>query len=299
MAVTLSLAILKFVFGVLMGSMAVISEALHSLLDFLAAGVTYYAVTQSGLPPDERHHYGHGKFEALGGFIEAILILVPFLFILYASVRMLLTGDVKIEMVGAGLIVMGISVVANSLVGLRLQVVARATDSLSLSGDALHLLTDAATSLFVFIALLAVKLTDLKMLDPISSIVISIVVMFLAARLLWRSSDELLDRASVDAQAIQKMLMERFSEFVLDVHSVRARGRGSQRHIDFHLTVCRALSVDESHSLCDEMEREVEKQFRGSDVLIHVEPCGLEGECVINDRAEIARCVQDKRGKSI
>ncbi len=136
---------MKLTVGLLSNSVSILSEAIHSSLDLVAAIIAYFAVRVSGTPADERHPYGHGKTENVSGVIEAILIFIASTWIIIEAVRKLIHPE-KPGVLGLGIIVMGISAVINTLVSRRLYKVAHMTDSVALEADALHLKTDVITS---------------------------------------------------------------------------------------------------------------------------------------------------------
>jgi cation diffusion facilitator family transporter len=162
----------KLVVGLAMGSVSVISEAIHSSLDLAAAIIAFFAVRTAAKPADDRHNYGHGKFENLSGIIEAILILVAGVMIINNAIPKL-KGGVELESLGLGAGAMGISVVVNLFVSRKLLKTARETESPALAADGWHLMTDVYTSLGVFAGLGAIYLTGLTILDPLIAIVVA------------------------------------------------------------------------------------------------------------------------------
>lgn len=154
-----ALVALKLVAGILMGSVAVISEAVHSGMDLLAALMARFSVVKSAEPADKEHHYGHGKYENLSGMVEGVLIFVAAGWIIYEASRRLLGEEMEVKLLAAGMAVMAVSTVLNLYVGTRLRSVAKRTDSLALEADAYHLLTDVWTSVGVMVALGLIHLT--------------------------------------------------------------------------------------------------------------------------------------------
>ena len=154
-AATLSIAsntiliILKLVVGIMMQSVSVISEAVHSGIDLIAAIIAWFAVRESGKPADDKHRFGHGKIENVAGTIEAVLIFGAAFYIIWEAAHKLRTGAVEIESLGLGAAVMVASAIANYLVSRHLLNVAIKTDSVALEADALHLRTDVYTSIGV------------------------------------------------------------------------------------------------------------------------------------------------------
>ncbi|MHB1167656.1 MAG: cation diffusion facilitator family transporter, partial [Carboxydocellales bacterium] len=149
-----------------MGSVSVLSEAVHSGIDLVAALIAYFSVQKASEPADEEHPYGHGKIENVSGTIEAVLIFGAAVYIINESIHKLQVGG-EVEGLGLGSVIMGISAIVNWIISSRLYKVAKETDSVALEADALHLRTDVYTSLGVLIGLVAIKITGLNILDPL------------------------------------------------------------------------------------------------------------------------------------
>jgi cation diffusion facilitator family transporter len=273
-----ALVITKLVVGTLMMSVGVISEALHSGIDLIAALIARFSVKRSAEPADSDHRFGHGKFENLSGVIEGALIFVAAGIIIFEASRRLM-NPVDVELVGAGMVVMAFSAVVNSFVSRRLMNVAKKTDSLALEADALHLKTDVWTSVGVFVALGAILVTGEKLIDPLIALFVAAFILRAAYEITTRSSHGLLDVTLPEAEMkeIERIMNEHASEFV-DFHKLRARKTGSERQIDLHLTVPSSLSVEESHDLSDRLEQEIKSALPMTTTVIHVEPCDRECE---------------------
>ena len=281
------LVILKVVAGVLMGSVGVMSEALHSGMDLVAAVIAKYSVKRSAEPADRDHQYGHGKFENMSGLFEgALIFVVAAIIVIEASRRLLSLTDV--EYVPAGMAVMGISTVVNIHVSRRLFEVARRTDSLALEADAYHLRTDVWTSAGVFVALGVIQLTGWQYVDPVVAIVVAGFIIRAAYSITSRSADGLLDRTLPEHEMmiVKEILLEHETHFV-DWHRLRTRKTGSERQLDLHVTVPSAMSVSESHVLVEAMECEIRLRLPRSTIVIHVEPC--EKDCETCRMAESER----------
>ncbi|MBI4316984.1 MAG: cation transporter [Chloroflexi bacterium] len=272
------LILLKLAVGVLTGSVSVISEAVHSSVDLLAALMAYFSVRVSDLPPDDEHPYGHGKIENLSGTIEALLIFGAAAFIIYEAIQRMLHGF-DLEFVGLGVAVMGVSALVNTLVSRYLLHVADKTDSIALGADAWHLHTDVLTSLGVFGGLILVQITGLKILDPLVAIGVALVICKVAYDITKKSSSDLLDEKlpRQEEQEIVAILAGHEEQFV-EYHGFRTRKSGSKRHVDMHLVVEGSISVAAAHEFCDHLEKDIEQQFPNSDITIHVEPSPTPGK---------------------
>ena len=289
--VTTSLTLSKLVIGVMTGSIAIISEALHSMMDMVAALVAFFSIKLGGEPADRTHHYGHTKFEVMGAFIEGIIIFIPYTFVLYYSVRNIFNSKLNTEMLGWGILLMGISVAANLIGSAYLSRVARETNSIALRGDSLHLFADGITSAAIFVGLCAIKLTGLEILDPLFAIGVSIYIIYVSLILLMRASAQLVDAAPPEEADILERINAAIKDLpdrAMSVHGFRCRGTRPTYFIDFHLECCRFLTIDESHELCDELEARIKTEFPLSDVTVHVEPC--EDDRCVHSRGEPPTC---------
>lgn len=268
-----SLVVLKIVSGFLMGSVAVISEALHSGIDLIAALIARYSVKRSAEPADREHRYGHGKFENLSGMIEGALIFIAAAWIIYQASLKFLHPPETLEFLFAGIVVMGVSAVVNFMVSRRLKKVAKKTESLALEADAFHLTTDVLTSVGVFVALALIQLGGPIWLDPAVAILVAAFIIHAAYDITRRSTEGLLDKSlpETEIRLIERVIRDH--EHILNYHKLRARRMGPERQIDVHMIVPRNLSVKDGHDLVDHLEHEIKKELPGSSIIIHIEPC--------------------------
>lgn len=274
------LIVFKITVGLVIGSVAVISEAIHSGIDLVAAVIALFAVRVSGHEADESHHYGHGKVENIAGTVEAVLIFAAAAWIIYEAVRKLINPE-AIEMPVWGVGVMLVSAIANVFVSRRLFKVGRETDSVALQADAWHLRTDVYTSLGVMVGLLIIWVvdlispgTDVRWIDPAVAIVVALMILKAAWDLTRASARDLLDASlpEEDVAWISSYVCQRWPA-VRSFHNLRTRKAGSYRFIDFHLVVDDHMSVGEAHALGDEIVSAIKQRFADARVQIHVEPC--------------------------
>ncbi len=267
-----SLVALKLVAGVLMMSVAVISEAIHSAIDLVAALIARYSVKKSAEPADREHRYGHGKYENLSGMIEGALIFVASIVIIYEAIQKFVKPS-DIDFLVPGMIIMGFSAVLNFFVSRKLMKVAKKTESLALEADAFHLTTDVLTSVGVFVALVLIQLTGIREFDPSVALIVAAFIIHAAYDITRRSTEGLLDKSlpETEIRLIERVIRDH--DHVLNYHKLRARRMGSERQIDVHMIVPRNLSVKEGHDLVDHLEYEIKKELPGSSIIIHIEPC--------------------------
>ncbi|HCM60628.1 MAG TPA: cation transporter [Bacteroidales bacterium] len=263
------LIILKVVVGAVTGSVSILSEAIHSSLDLVAAIIAFFAVKVSGNPADDRHPFGHGKVENVSGVIEALLIFVASAWIVYEAIgRFLHPGET--EALGLGVLVMAISAVVNIFVSRRLYKVAKLTDSVALEADALHLKTDVITSAGVAIGLGLIWITGWHVLDPIIALLVAVIIIYESWMLLRKAFFPLLDTAL--SQSEMKKLTDILEEMNVHYHDLRTRAAGHQRFVEFHLDVPAQETIGTIHRQCDLIEERLEREFRDVSVIIHPEP---------------------------
>jgi len=264
---------LKLVAGTVTGSVAILTEAVHSSIDLVASIVAFFSVRKAGEPADETHRYGHQKIENLAAAIEGILILLGSAAIAVQAIRHLL-GHGEVHTVGLGIAVVAFSILVNTGVSARIARKARATDSPALEGDAAHLRTDALTSGAVLLALVLVKVTGAQWLDPAVALVVSTAIVATGVRLLTRSSrvlvDQALPRAEVD---VIRAAIEAFApRGVVGYHELRTRRAGSRRYVDLHIQFRAGTSLENAHRTAHELQDMIGAQLKDADVLIHLEP---------------------------
>lgn len=264
------LIILKFTVGIISGSVSIISEAIHSSMDLIAALIAFFAVRISDTPPDARHPYGHGKVENVSGVIEAVLIFVAAVLIIIEAVKKILGKAIELESVWIGVLVMFISAVVNAFVSRRLYRVARQTGSVALEADALHLKTDVYTSLGVAAGLGLIMLTGIEWLDPAVAILVALLILRESYVLLKKAFSPLLD-SSWGTDEIED-LEGYLSEMEVKYHDLRTRVAGNYRFIDVHIEIPEGESVGNAHSYCDRIEDELKRIYENLTVTIHVEP---------------------------
>jgi cation diffusion facilitator family transporter len=281
------LTIGKLVVGLSMNSISVVSEALHSGLDLIAALIAYIAIRISGQPADDSHQYGHGKFENIAAIFEALLIVIAGALIISQAIPRLKGGSV-IHALDLGAAVMGASVVINYGVSIILIRTAKKTDSPALAADGWHLRTDAYTSLGVLAGIIAIRLTGLVILDPLIALGVTLLIFKAAFDLLRESVGSILDTRlpEADEKIILGVLKDYDTEFV-EFHKLRTRKAGAEKHMDLHLVVRCRQPIDHVHNLCERIEKTLREKIKDMHILIHPEPCRPEdNNCVTCSMSE-------------
>ena len=266
---------LKLAAGAITGSVAILTEAMHSSIDLVASFVAYFSVREADKPADAEHPYGHDKIEHLAAAIEAMLILVGSGVIIYAAARSLATGP-EVHSLGIGIGVIGLSIVVNVVVSTVIARRARETESPALEGDAAHLRTDAATSSAVLLGLVVVQLTGAQWLDPVIALVVAAAIVIAGVRLLARASRVLVDEAlpPEELDAVREAIEHFGPRGVCGYHKLRARRAGSRRYVDLHVQFTSGTTLEDAHATAHALQDAIRSRLRGADVLIHLEPEG-------------------------
>ena len=266
------LTIAKLVLGIVTGSVAVLSEAVHSAGDLVASGIALVAVRTSARPADLDHPYGHEKAENLAAAVEGLLIVAAGGFVAVEAGRRLADGGAHVDHLELAIGVMAASAVVNLLVTARLRRVARSTGSPAIEGDALHLTADVWTSAGTAIGLVLVLATGWQPLDALVALAVSAYVLFMGGRLSWRAAQVLLDTALPAAeQAEIDRVLAGFEGGGVSFHKVRGRRAGSKRHVDLHMVVPPETTVRHGHRLSGQVKGELVRALPGTEVLIHLE----------------------------
>ena len=285
-----TLVILKLIVGLIIGSISVLSEAIHSGVDLLAAIIALLAVRKSGKPADQDHSYGHGKYENLSGAAEALLIFAAAFWIIFEAIHKLIKPQ-PIEAVGWGVGVMFFSSLVNVVVSRMLFKVGEKTDSIALQADAWHLLTDVYTSAGVMVGLLVLWFgewfmpqRDWHWIDPVAALGVALLIIKAAYQLTVQSIPDLLDvRLPPEEELWVKNKIKEMYPQVRGFHNFRSRKSGATRFVEFHLMLDATMSVKDSHAVNDKIVKEIKCRFCDSKVMVHIEPCdnnSCESKCL-------------------
>jgi cation diffusion facilitator family transporter len=264
---------IKVAAGAITGSIAILTEAVHSLIDLLASVIALASVRKADEPADVEHPYGHEKLENLAATIEGMLILVGAGVIIYEATHRLVVGA-HVDTVGLGIAVMAVSALANFTISGYLGRRAKALESPALEGDAAHLRTDAFTSLGVLFGLILVEVTGENAFDSITALVVAVAIVGSGLRIITRSSRDLVDEALPVAEMdrIEAAIRSSRTPEVAGYHRLRARRAGSRRYVDLHVQFRSGTSLERAHEQAHAMRSAIESVLPAADVLIHVEP---------------------------
>lgn len=274
LVVSLVLLAAKYQAYRLTGSTAILSDALESIVNVVAAVFAIGAMIFAGRPADRNHPYGHGKMEFLSAAFEGGLIAFAALVILYEVVQSLTQG-VSLRALDVGLtIVLGAGLV-NLALGVYLLRAGRRYDSLTLVADGRHVLADFYTSAGIVVGLLLVRVTGLTVLDPLVAAVVALNLMWTGVRLIRQAAAGLLDE---EDPALLGRLLDALQPYVgqgiIRFHHLRAIRAGRFHHVDAHLVVPEFWSVERSHQMADDLAERVMKEVGVEGVMeLHTDPC--------------------------
>jgi len=276
----------KFLAWTLTGSTAILSDALESIVNIVAAGMAWFSVWFGSQPADENHPYGHGKIEDFSAGVEGALIVLAALGILWSAVPRFF-DPVLLDSIDRGVLLIMAAAIANAVLGWYLIRAGRQLHSRALEADGRHVLTDVWTSAGAIIALGLVTLTGQLWIDPLMACLIAGSILVSGGRLIRESVGRLMDEADDEAlEQIATELNSRRRSSWCDVHEVRAWWAGDILHVDMHLALPRFWSIDRSHREATVVEAVVADAVgkRGS-VTVHIDPCvaSLCPECEVVD----------------
>ena len=269
------LVALKLAVALVSGSAALLSEALHSGLDLLAALIAWISLRFAAHPPDREHPYGHGKWENISAFLEGLLILAVALGIFYESGRRLFT-PVTLKHIPLGLVVLTVSALVNFGVSYALNRAARRFDSVALEADAAHLRTDVYTSLGALLGLLGYYLTGHHLFDTLAALAVGAIILGIGAKVTHGALHGLLDtRLPEEEEETVRQIVAQTAP-VLELREIQSRKAGPMRYLDLTLVGCRWETLEEIHRLCDRLEKQIQERFPGARIFIHPEPCLIQ-----------------------
>jgi cation diffusion facilitator family transporter len=281
------------------GSLGVLSEALHSGLDLVAAVITFLSVRVSDQPADERHPYGHGKFENFSAFMETGLLILTAFYIIYEAFSRLFFHSVHVQPSFIAIVILFAALAIDLTRARALKIVAQKYTSEALEADALHFSTDVWSTVVVILGVALVwagntwNLPWLVDADAFAALGVSAVILWVASQLGRRTLDALLDAAPAGlhdqiTDAVGRM------DGVLDVERVRVRRAGNRHFVDATVSVPRTSTLEQVHVLTDAIERRI-GEIVPSDVIVHTEPRAPRGEHLF----ESIRAVAQRMGLAI
>ena len=266
-----SMAAVKFVVGVAIGSISLISEALHSSIDLVATIVTWIVVRVSDKPADAEHHYGHGKVENVSAAAESVLIILAGIFILREAIEKIIAPQPS-QSLDLAIAVMAVSSLINVAVSQRMHMIGKRTGSAAIQAEALHLRSDVWSSAAVLTGIVLMKLTGYAWIDPVIAVCVAVGIMSMGAKMFRQSYNMLMDASLSPAEeaAIGSIIMG--TPGVMGYHHLRTRKAGEKTVLDFHLELDKDMALQDAHAISEEVEQSLHHHCGPCDPTIHVEP---------------------------
>lgn len=279
------------------GSSAVLSDALESIVNVLAALFGLGSIVYAGLPADRNHPYGHGKIEFFSAAFEGGLIAFAALLILYQALSALVVGP-ELHALDVGLVLVLVAGLANAALGVFLVRTGRRAGSLALVADGKHVLSDSWTSAGIVVGLLLVKATGLMWLDPLVACLVALLLFRTGYRLVRESAAGLLDEEDTPLlERLVAVLGRRLGQGMVGVHGLRAMRAGRFHHVGAHLVVPEFWSVERAHVFSEELGRAVIRELGiEGELEFHTDPCH-RAHCARCDLAECPVRVEEFRGR--
>ena len=274
----IALCALKFVVGVVSGSLGILASALDNVADIFMSTVNLLSIRKAMDPADESHPYGHGKVETLATLFQGGVIALTGAGVVWEAVSRLREGRAP-EGIGldAGILVMAFSVAASWFVAGRIRKAGEATGSSALSADALHFRTDVWSGAGILFSLLLYRFTGWRWLDPGVALAVGVYIFVAALPILGAAVQDLLDRG-LPQDTVDRIvrIIEEHRPMVVAWHDLRTRRSGSEKHVDFHVVVCREHSLEDAHRVADHLEHEIREMLGHAHVVTHIDPCEVE-----------------------
>lgn len=268
-----SLACVKFAVGLFSGSVAVLSSALDSLMDFVISVLNFFALKKSSQKRNEEYNFGFDKIEALMGLLEALFIGAMAVFIFFESVRKLYAQE-GVQNLPLSVSVMVLAMVVTAFLTLFLSRVAKKSRSLILQADCLHYKTDFFTNLATLLALLVISFTGWAFIDGVFGVAVSFYILFSAFKIAKKSVEMLLDKALDDKVVARVKEIIASHKNVVSFHELKTRVSPHFNYISVHLVFCPVISLMQAHKISDEIEEEIKNEFKDHkfSIQIHLDP---------------------------
>lgn len=266
-----SLAVLKFVYSILTGSLTMLASTIDSILDILASGINFFSIKESAKPPDAEHRYGHGKIESLAALFQSVIIFGSAVFIIYQAVITAM-GEPKVTRLEEGIIVMLISTIASIYIARILTKTGKELDSTILQTDALHYATDIYQNIGVLLTMGIIYFTDWHIIDPIIGFLIGLYIVWQIWKIFRKAIDVLMDREL--PPSIRRKISDiiRSHPDVQDHHNLRTRKSGTIMFVDFHLELSSHITLAKANTIAHTVEEMIQEKFPHAEILIHPDP---------------------------
>nr|WP_294901147.1 cation diffusion facilitator family transporter [uncultured Pedobacter sp.] len=272
--VSILLMLMKFGAYYITQSNAILTDAAESIVNVLASAFAFYSIYLASQPKDENHPYGHGKVEFFSAFIEGLLIVLAGLIIVGKSVYNIFQPQ-QLNAILDGVAIIGVTGIANGLLGLYLIKKGKSLRSITLTADGKHLITDAISTFGLMLGLIVIYFTDVFILDSLISVIVGLYIIYTGYRLVRKSVAGLMDEVDIEVvNNVVNFLNINRKDAWIDVHNLRAQRYGAETHIDCHVTLPYYFDLNQVHDQISEIDRLVGENIGDkTEFFIHADPC--------------------------
>jgi len=253
------------------GSIALLSDALESIVNIVASLMMYWSIRVSEKPPDKSHPYGHQKVENISCAVEGVLVLFAALLIIQTAYERL-NNPVELASIDLALFLSLLATAGNGILSWRLMRVSEETGSIALEGDAKHLLSDVISSGAVVIGLFIGRMLDIPVLDPLMALAVSVLVIRMGGGMVYKASRGLMDESCPETEEKIRAVMDTHQHQFIDYHDLKTRKSGDKVYAELHLSVDGQMSVQEAHDFTDHLEADLASEVPNVELTIHIEP---------------------------
>ena len=252
-------------------SVALLSDALESIVNILASGMMLLSVHISEKPPDDTHKYGHQKIEDISSAFEGVLIIIAAILIVNAALgRLFMT--VQLLQLDLAIVISIMATALNAGISLILIRTARASGSMALEGDAKHLLSDVISTLGVWIGLVILQITGWQFMDPLLAFIVAALIIRMGIGLAMKSLNRLMDQSVAEAEETIQAILKKHSSSFIEFHDLKTRRQGNLVLGEVHLTVRDSMSVRKAHDIIDQIEADLNENDSHIEITVHIDP---------------------------
>lgn len=265
---------LKFFAYFLTDSNAILSDALESIINVIASGFAFYSIYLSALPKDRNHPYGHGKIEFFSAGFEGALIVIASIFIIVEAIKRMMEPT-PIQNLGQGALFIAVTIIVNTLIGYKLIQEGERSNSLALTADGRHLISDSISSVVLIVSVGLILMTGQIWIDSAASLLFGLFLAYSGFQLVSKSVAGLMD--ATDEILLKKVvhsMQDNRKDHWVDVHNLRVQQYGSDLHIDCHLTLPYYWELQKAHEAIHEFENILKDNHTGeTEIFVHADPC--------------------------
>lgn len=262
---------IKLIAYLVSNSVALLSDALESVVNILASGIMFFSISLSEKPADDTHEYGHQKIEDISSAFEGILIIAAALLIVYTAAGRLLVSVELLE-INLGIIISVIATGINLILSLLLTRAAKSSGSVALEGDAKHLLSDVISTVGVWFALIVVQVTGWQFMDALLALAIAVLIARMGIGLVVKSLRHLMDQSCIEKEKKIVSVLEKHKSSIIEFHDLKTRRQGNYVLAEIHLTVSDSMSVRTAHDIIDRVEEDLRKEAAHIRLTVHIDP---------------------------